>query len=40
MNFNEKRMGSRYGRFDEEQAFLLQPTNDADDSGVIKLRQL
>ena len=29
-------MGSRYGRLEEEHAFLLQPSNEPEDSGVIK----
>ena len=29
-----KRMGSRYGRLEEEQSFLLHPANPADDSGI------
>ena len=29
----QKRMGSRYGRVEEERAFLLQSQNEDDDSG-------
>ena len=29
----QKRMGSRYGRLEEERAFLLQSQNEEDDSG-------
>ena len=29
----QKRMGSRYGRVEEERAFLLQSQNEEDDSG-------